>query len=417
MEFEFTFELKATWGSANYCVSGPETKVDAFVEAFLPVFEGCDGISKNIKGLQKNTPELYARMQAFIDEYSKGWPHLQGVLAFLRKLTANEPFLFLPNLALSQRDRMILHTYLRSEKEGKPFQQLFAETDELFGDLLKRYQLRVLGKERYFVGEPVKEKRKCRFCGKGIPDTTFDSRAHAISESIGNKNLILHDECDGCNAKYGQGIELDIAAYFAFIRTFYGIKGKGGVKPLTGKNFNLTNTDQLRLSFGDGFEFKFGESETSFSLDIPWAYSPQNMFKALCKYFLSLVAEERLVYFSKTIEWINGDVTTEKLPKIAVLFTNIGFKMHPEMALYGRLEDDQTLPYAIGDFSLATFRFIFIVPFTEKDDRSFVRNEDFDHFWNTFKHFNKAEGWTFEDFSGNPKKDQVAVLRVSKKTN
>lgn len=40
------------------------------------------------------------------------------------------------------------------------------------------------------VGEEEKSKRVCRFCGRRMPDVTFNNVAHAIQEGHGNKLLI-----------------------------------------------------------------------------------------------------------------------------------------------------------------------------------------------------------------------------------
>jgi len=38
----------------------------------------------------------------------------------------------------------------------------------------------------------------CRFCGGKPPKRTFDKRAHAVSELLGNKIMVSLYECDDC---------------------------------------------------------------------------------------------------------------------------------------------------------------------------------------------------------------------------
>jgi hypothetical protein len=53
------------------------------------------------------------------------------------------------------------------------------------------------------IGEQDKSKRICRFCNNTRANVTFKNIAHAISESLGNKKIILNEECDECNAEFG----------------------------------------------------------------------------------------------------------------------------------------------------------------------------------------------------------------------
>jgi len=56
-----------------------------------------------------------------------------------------------------------------------------------------------------------KTQRKCIFCGE---DTAkFTKIAHAISETVGNKSLISHFECDECNERFGKLFEDNLGKY------------------------------------------------------------------------------------------------------------------------------------------------------------------------------------------------------------
>ena len=61
----------------------------------------------------------------------------------------------------------------------------------------EHYEVRIFtGDNRLNIGEFKKSKRVCRFCGRSMPKITFMQKAHAISESLGNKGLICREECD-----------------------------------------------------------------------------------------------------------------------------------------------------------------------------------------------------------------------------
>lgn len=56
-----------------------------------------------------------------------------------------------------------------------------------------------------------KSERKCIFCGN--ENAKFTKVAHAVSETIGNKSLISHFECDECNQNFGKMFEDDLGKY------------------------------------------------------------------------------------------------------------------------------------------------------------------------------------------------------------
>ena len=87
----------------------------------------------------------------------------------------------------------------------------------------------------------------CRFCGKTKPYVSFRKNAHAISELLGNKNIILRDECDKCNQFFGDKYELDLSNFLDPMRTFIGLKGKDGIPKFKKGNFKITGKDSGSL--------------------------------------------------------------------------------------------------------------------------------------------------------------------------
>lgn len=58
-----------------------------------------------------------------------------------------------------------------------------------------------------------KTKRHCLFCGKEFPDAKFSEVAQAISETLGNKSIFTHFECNACNAAFGEFLEDSLGKY------------------------------------------------------------------------------------------------------------------------------------------------------------------------------------------------------------
>ena len=134
-----------------------------------------------------------------------------------------------------------------------------------------------------------------------MPNATFKQKAHAISESLGNKGLICREECDDCNQRFNQTIEQDVTRFFQFFLILNGVKGKNGSPTLQGNGISITNNPSSRSTLGrdtlvlkvktmpdtrDIQEItKFVSDQFSFS---NVKYVPQNIYKCFCKYVLSL---------------------------------------------------------------------------------------------------------------------------------
>lgn len=74
-----------------------------------------------------------------------------------------------------------------------------------------------------------KSNRHCIFCCKSSPDVTFSKVAHAIPETMGNKSLFSHFECDQCNEEFGAFFEDSLGKYlfpFKLVSQIYGKKNK-----------------------------------------------------------------------------------------------------------------------------------------------------------------------------------------------
>src|SRR5690606_1559516 len=90
------------------------------------------------------------------------------------------------------------------------------------------------------IGNAKKENRCCRFCNKTLSEgATFRNVAHAIPEGLGNKNIILGDECDDCNEFFGNDIEPSLIEHLDIYRVFLGVKGKSGTPKIKYKNGHM----------------------------------------------------------------------------------------------------------------------------------------------------------------------------------
>ena len=381
-----------------------EVLINKFIEDLLIIFSKIDIDNEKITvpGLQVNSQIIRSKMEIFAEHYSQLHLSVNKIPAYFRKLKENEQFIFLPNIEIDTTQHLRLFNYLRASNEGKDFLAVQNLSDELFSEVFEKYSLAVYGDKRKLIGNPKKSERVCRFCKNTRVPLTFNSEAHAISEALGNKTVILYDECDGCNADFSKNVEQDIIRYLSLYRTFFGVKGKGGVKQFSGKNFEVTKEDSVIFTVVNN-DLK-GESlhgqKATLETDAP--ITRQNIYKTLCKYFLSVIDAKYISHFDKTVEWINGKHSLTKLPKIAQMITYHSFSLQPKLVTYIRTIDDKSIPFAVGEFYFTCMLFVFIVPLSDQDTSEFT-GADYENFWKSFPHFKKAQGWTFDDYSSNHK--------------
>ena len=70
--------------------------------------------------------------------------------------------------------------------------------------------------------------RRCRFCGKTQSEATFRDEAHVIPFGLGNRTLLSRGECDSCNHRFGETIEIALQDFVGPLRTLSGIRGRNG---------------------------------------------------------------------------------------------------------------------------------------------------------------------------------------------
>ena len=258
--------------------------------------------------------------------------------------------------------------------------------DRVCNHLYENYTVKIFnGDERINIGVFDKEKRVCRFCGKSMPDVEFKQKAHAISESLGNKNLICREECDACNRRFGETIEQDIADRFRFDIILKGIKGKDGSPTMKSEGTSIYNDTSTRDTLGRDtlvlkVNHKFPDShdpqdiarfisqQASFSCT---SFIPQNVYKCFCKYVLSLIDAQYIPYFKGTIDWINESLTMHRLPP--VWHYQVPMDEKPSLVIMLRKNNRYDIPYCWAIISIAGIQHMFILPFCSLDKHKFVK--------------------------------------------
>ena len=117
-------------------------------------------------------------------------------------------------------------------------------------------------------------------------------------------------------------------------------------------------------------------------------YTPQNIYKCLCKYALSLMDSSELKYFQDTIAWIKEPLAKHRLLPIWHYSVNTDGKTWEKttaMIIMRRKHEEKGLPYCWAIFIIAGEPHLFIVPFCSKDKYKFVGKARQDFFMDGIK--------------------------------
>lgn len=393
--------------------------IEEYRNGILSIFAQADENDPNkavVEVFQINSEEIRTNIYELIGTLSKKEPGLNKISAYFRTLKDKENFAFLPNLELDTSIRLKIYEALRAKEKGEKIGIDTLKNTSLFDEVLSKYSIGVYGPKRINIGKPEKNKRKCRFCNNSYPAVSFKNKAHAISEALGNKTVMLNEECDECNFKFSKTIESDIILYLSLYRTIFNIKGKDGSKKFVGKNFKLENNGNITFTMQN--ERKNYENDNyNLSLEPLGLLNSQNLYKCLCKYFISVVDNEYLPFFRETIRWINGELIVKELPKIAQVISYHSFSTQPKIVTYIRKYEDTSIPFAVGEFYFTCKIFVFIVPVFSEKEIDFNHSINYDNFWRTFKHYNAITSWSFEDFSIDIKREFLLDLNFKIKNS
>jgi hypothetical protein len=358
-----------------------------------------------IEPLQKITVDFKNNINIFCDKYKDECKSIYRLQTFINGLNDDE-YVYLFN-------EDVKDTILKYELQKKlislnnrdfNLEEWNKYEKECFGEVIKNYDLFYFDgniNKKLYVGNGLKSDRICRFCSRTkIEGAKFNKIAHAISEALGNKNIILNDECDECNEYFGSKIECQLIEYLNLYRPLYDIKGKSNKSPtVKGKNYCLKregNDVHLEVAADNYSEF---ETNKKVSLHSSKNITAQILYKTLVKYFLSVVNEKYLNDFKETIKWIRGGEFVTNLPKVGVVFAESKYTDKPTISLYIRKNKNIDLPLAVCEVAIKSITYCFIIPTFNKNEKQFVNKEEYYQFLEVFKHYKSHKDFMVQDFS------------------
>ena len=344
---------------------------------------------------------------------SSGVPQINALPSyFLRKVGMGNYYAVTVNRELNVVETTAILNQIDAIQNGKSYENLMEEYEDLFSDMLLNYELHANdGEKRINIGPKDKEKRICRYCHRDSSETSFNEVAHTVSEGLGNKGIITNDECDECNGYFGKNVEPALLEYLDFFRVWYGVHGKKGkIHHKYGGNYELEKTDdnsiKLDITLTDEdiaalSENSLGDVNLRSHIEI----AKQDIYRTLVKYALGILQPENMPPFEKTVEWLRGKREVKKLPIVRIEMALEPVEQ-PKVVTMIRKSEDETLPYAVSEIHVMNIRFLLIIPMCDEKDNHFLGNDYWERFLDVFKMY-KVTNWQLQDFSETEKKQLV----------
>jgi hypothetical protein len=222
--------------------------------------------------------------------------------------------------------------------------------------------------QKKYIGQ--KENKTCRFCKKSEKEVTFRDIAHAIPEAIGNKKIILLEECDECNKFFSENIEVHFDKLTKPWRNIGQIKGKSKIPSYK------TKDKKSRIDIKEKIEIKerLDSRITTFddennTLKITYEiepYIPSAAYKTLVKMALSVMPEKELIHFQEALAWIREPNHQKSFMRpLKVMTTFIPGprpNAEPIVLLLKRKTDTNKYPYTMFVLAFGNMIYQIVVP-------------------------------------------------------
>lgn len=328
-------------------------KVDA-VKIIKEEFNSCKGKNKRIEGIKK-----------FINDIP------------------NDSHFLISNIEFSPINLFIYRSCIIYANEGKnPIMGFcyLVERIKMRDSLYDSFGYGYLDNQTIRIGERDRTKRICRFCGKARPDVDFLEKAHAISESIGNKKLICCEECDTCNGLFGDH-EQHFASYMRIMNLLSNRKEWIGKGQIEGQIYDIKITYDndrqiVEIINSSSNPSKSLVKDNKYLINLYEEKVPiilSKVYKSLIKYTLSVLPSKYLEYFANTIDWIKSDKKSKT--ELPFVYRVVGRQVnHPFLICHIRKNEDKEYPFCICELHCFNMIFIYIIPFSTNDDNNKLKD-------------------------------------------
>jgi hypothetical protein len=351
------------------------------------------------------TPEKHQRATEFTDYYSEIDPRIHRFRKFLHDIPVGHYYCLCPVEILDPHVRLYIMDSIKklnakhmSIDEILKDTTLIEQSKELFSGV---YDLYEVSQPDSFMGEPEKSKRTCIYCQNSKKPTSFNSKAHLIPESLGNKKYVQYEECDICNNDFGKGVDDSLATFLNFFRVMFNVKGKDGPLKLEFRNYatiKRVSDDKVEIRFVSGAEAPLDLPPQEIPFETLNKIRLQNVYRSLARIGISsLKADERNSY-SKTIDWINEKTSRSSLPKVNYLINPFVSDKGADLILYKRKNEDTRFPSFVVELHIKSLILVYLVQNDDEFER-FTTDAEIEQFWESMSHYSRLGGWNAFDLS------------------
>lgn len=361
-------------------------------------FSSSNGEKYTLHLLHKKNRESQGALQAHYSILLNTHPEINKIISFISKIPNDEIFMVRSEKFNSSKDEYLSTIYVEAlniskntETQQNYFNKKKEQLETLFPKLIDNYNIINPNlNSKSTIGEKRKDIRSCRFCGRTQSmGATFRKVAHAIPYGLGNKFLILAEECDSCNEYFGSTIEPNFIYQYDILRSFFGLKGRNGNIEIKAGSFSMKNINgEVRIHSQNINTSEQNEEFLATSTEKIRNYTPEYDYKLLCKMALSILPREELFNYEDTLKWIrfNANPTTD-IPNILTCITK---QTETRLTLYIKKDSSLELPHIISEFSFCGLMFIYPIPMCKLDTKINIQITNNDLFSETFSHYQKA---------------------------
>ena len=334
--------------------------------------------------------------------------HIRKLKGFISKLTDTDIFYYFNENKPNIVDRRTAIDFLLADTDSKLIHNEIFHYYSLMNIYYEYLSFGFDGLEQW-AGEEVENKRVCRFCGRQMPDVTFDKVAHAVQEALGNKILFCYEECDTCNNKMAR-VEDNFRVLMDFRRSMYHIPRKGTTKSssIVGKNFIINpNADGLPELYimEEAISSNINRSQPFLMhLELKDPIVNEEMYKALCKMVIDMLPSKELEHFKQTISWINPEEywMPDSLPSILTHYIPFDKIRYPQPVLDIYINNKGQLlhsPYCTAILYIYDMMYMFIMPMVDVDRGMFKYDKSLSTHWQKMAELLNIREWVIQDSS------------------
>ena len=354
-----------------------------------------------ITPFQQNTPALRGRMDDFLKMIGQEHPNLKGMINYLKSVQPYHYFRVVFGAVNDTKQIMEYTRQLRLFQIEKGIDIPQVEYSQYWERLLDHYNFQLFGHQRKVIKGITRPAKRCRFCGtfEHQPNrrnqvVTFKNKSHAISEALGNKAVEIKDECDSCNQFFSEKVEPSLISYLSFFRALHGLEGKHGKKKLKGERFIFDPLGSMDIKLDQSFENPSAVKQIKTELFMKETFIPQDVYRCMVKFVLSVIPVEQVGQFQKTIDWVNKEFDAKRLPIVSRLQHVDFFTKKATLIYFEKKIVDPRLPELVGELHYADLVFTFIIPFAKSDRKQFLNAPSSKYFWEIFHNARPSYTWS-----------------------